>query len=119
MIFRQIASIFQFNGGEILQKKRVDKSRRRTGSGTRKGAGKGSPGEPEAEPARVPGKELRMRLGNEVRKRTGNGTWKSIGDDSRKGSGEGTRKGTRSETHAALRQLAAADGTRKLSQRME
>jgi len=38
---------------------------------------------------------------------------------SRKGIGEGDRKGTRSETHAALRQLTAADGTRKLLQRME
>jgi hypothetical protein len=46
--FKAIESIFQFNGGEILQKKRVDKSRRRTGNGTRKRAGKGTPGEPEA-----------------------------------------------------------------------
>jgi len=58
-----------------------------------------------------------MRIGNEVRKRTGNGTRKSIGDETRKGIGEGTRKGPRNETHAALRQLAAADGTRKLLQR--
>src|SRR5258708_17834213 len=28
MIFRQIASIFQFNGGEILQEERVDKGHR-------------------------------------------------------------------------------------------
>jgi hypothetical protein len=46
--FKAIESIFQFNGEAILQKKRVDKSRRRTGNGTRKRAGKGTPGEPEA-----------------------------------------------------------------------
>jgi hypothetical protein len=79
--------------------------------------GKELPGEPEAEPARGPGKELRMRIENEVWKRTGNGTWKGIGDETRKGIGEGTRKGTGSETHAALRKLAAANGTRKLLQR--
>ena len=88
MIFRQIASIFQFNGGEIFQKKRVDKSRRRTGSGTRKSTGEGTPGEPEAESAREPGKELRMRIGNEVWKRTGNGTRKGIGDETPQGGSE-------------------------------
>jgi hypothetical protein len=90
---------------------------RRTGNGTRKRAGKGTPGEPEAEPAREPGKELRMRIGNEVRRRTGNGTRKSIGDGARKGTGEETRKGVRNEAHAALRKLAAANGTRKLLRR--
>ena len=90
----------------------------RTGNGTRKRAGKGTPGEPEAEPAREPRKELRMRIGNEVRKRTGNGTRKSIGDETRKGIGEVTRKAIRNETHAAPGKLAAADGTRKLLQRM-
>jgi hypothetical protein len=40
--FIAISSIFQFNGGAILQKERVDKSH----------------GEPEAELARAPGKEL-------------------------------------------------------------
>ena len=90
---------------------------RRTGNGTRKRAGKGTPGEPEAEPAREPGKELRMRIGNEVRRRTGNGTRKSIGDETRKGIGEEARKGVRNETHAALRKLDAANGTRKLLRR--
>jgi hypothetical protein len=46
--FKAIESIFQFNGGEIFQKKRVDKSRRRTGTRVRKNTGKGTPGEPEA-----------------------------------------------------------------------
>jgi hypothetical protein len=41
--FRAIESIFQFNGGAILQKERADKSHRRTGSGARKSAGKGTP----------------------------------------------------------------------------
>jgi hypothetical protein len=59
-----------------------------------------------------------MRIGNEVQKRTGNGTRKSIGDETRKGIGEANRKGSRSESHAALRQLDVADGTRKLLQRM-
>jgi hypothetical protein len=108
----QTRDIFQLNGGAILQKERANKSHRRAGSGVRKSAGKGSPGEPEAEPAREPGKELRMRIGNEVRKRTGNGTWKSIGDETRKGIGEVNRKGIRNETHAALGQLNAADGTK-------
>ena len=58
-----------------------------------------------------------MRIGNEVRKRTGNGTWKSTGDETRKGIGEEARKGIRNETHAALRKLAAANGTRKLLRR--
>ena len=56
-----------------------------------------------------------MRIGNEVRKRTGNGTRKSIGDETRKGIGKEARKGIRSETHAALRKLAAANGTRALT----
>ena len=68
---------------------------RRAGSGVRKSAGKGTP------------------------KRTGNGNRKSTGDETRKGIGEEARKGIQSETHAALRRLDAADGTRKLLQRME
>jgi hypothetical protein len=60
-----------------------------------------------------------MRIGNEVRKRTGNGNRKSTGDETRKGIGEEARKGIQNETHAALRRLDAADGTRKLLQRME
>jgi hypothetical protein len=59
-------------GGEILQKERADKSHRRTGNGTRKRSGKGTPGELEAEPAREPGKELPKRirpaLGRELEK---------------------------------------------------
>jgi hypothetical protein len=58
-----------------------------------------------------------MRIGNEVRKRTGNGTRRGIGDETRKGIGEETRKGIQNESHAAIRKLAAADGTRKLLQR--
>jgi uncharacterized protein with von Willebrand factor type A (vWA) domain len=58
-----------------------------------------------------------MSIGNEVQKRTDNGAQKGIGDETRKGIGEVTRKGTRNETHAALRKLAVADGTRKLLQR--
>jgi hypothetical protein len=85
---------------------------RRTGNGTRKRAGKGTSGEPEAELAREPGKELRMRIENEVRKRTGNGTRNSIGDETRKGIGEDSRKEVQSETHAALRKLAAVHGTK-------
>src|ERR1700729_1142861 len=92
---------------------------RRTGSGARKSAGKELPGEPEAGPARELGKELWMRIGNEVQKRTGNGNRKSTGDETRKGIGEEARKGIQNETHAALRRLNAADGTRKLLQRME
>jgi hypothetical protein len=58
-----------------------------------------------------------MRIGNELQRRTGNGTRKSIGDETRKGIGEESRKGLQNETHAALRKLAAANGTRKLLQR--
>jgi len=101
-----------------FQKERVDKSRRRTGSGARKSAGEGTPGELETGTARGTVKELRMRIGNEVRRGTGNGTRKSIGDETRKGIGEVTRKAIRNETHAAPGKLAAADGTRKLLQRM-
>jgi hypothetical protein len=63
--------------GAILQKERADKSHRRTRNGTRKRTGKGTPGEPEAEPAREPGTELRKRISNEAQKRTGDGTRKA------------------------------------------
>lgn len=65
------------------------KSHRRTGSGARKGAGEGTPGEPETAPARELRKELRKRIGNE------------------------TRKGTANETHEALRKLKAAGWHKK------
>ena len=119
LVFRAIKSIFQFNGGAILQKERVDKSHGEPEAELARAPGKELPGEPEAGPAREPGKELWMRIGNEVRKRTGNGNRKSTGDETRKGIGEEARKGIRNETHAALRRLDAADGTRKLLQRME
>jgi hypothetical protein len=74
---------------EQSSSRREQKESSENGSGPRKVAAKGAPGEPETAPAREQRKELPKRIGND------------------------TRKGFANETHEALRKLDAAGWHRK------